>query len=402
MARFPNKLSIPRRHVWFPLQASRQPQAISSSATAITPPSSPRFRGRLIYWPNGGGLSRSAQMVANVLRSAGWHIDLVENGEWLIPGEHWSSFHRKVRQSLHVCSRNLRNNLQGAVGPGLVHLGLRERWDLNIFLEHLIPAQRHRARKNVWIPNQEWMPRRPWRPHREHLDARQIASLDAIWAKTRYAESLFRNLTPKVSFVGFSSFDVHDPSVEKVPNSFVHVAGRSQLKGTAVVIEAWRRNPTWPRLVIIESPLFARDLRLPNVDYRAVRLPDTELRELQNRTEFHVYPSAAEGFGHAHCEALGMEGIVITTDAPPMNELVTAERGLLVAYDRTTPQGLGTNYHASVSALEAAVQRALAMTEAERCRLRRSARHAFLENDRSFKLALPIAAAGLVQDGGAV
>lgn len=355
----------------------------------------PGRRARVVYWSNGGGLSRSAQLVARSLRAAGWQVELANNAEWLIAEPGWSARYVRVRQSAHIWMRRLRNGLNGTVGPAAVRLGLRQPVDLNIFLEHLVPTQYHRARRNVWIPNQEWMPR-AWRSHLQELKPAHLEPLDAIWVKTRYAESLFRPLSPRVQFVGFTSFDVLDPAVVKQPHTFLHVAGRSRLKGTAAVIEAWRRNPSWPTLVLIESPLFAREVQVPNIDYRAVRLPDAELRPLQNRTEFHLYPSEAEGFGHALCEAMGLGGIVLTTDAPPMNELVAAERGLLVAYDRTSRQGLGTNYHVSATAIEAAVSRALALSDTAKQQLGARARAWFLANDRSFADTLPRAATSLV------
>ena len=96
---------------------------------------------------------------------------------------------------------------------------------------------------------------------------------------------------------------------------------------------------------------------------------------------------------------MGMAGIVITTDAPPMNELVAPGRGLLVAYNRTSRQGLGTNYHASVGSIEVAMERALAMTMDEKEQLRQRAREWFVSNDRAFRDALPRVAAELMAGG---
>ncbi len=242
-----------------------------------------------------------------------------------------------------------------------------------------MPSQFHLAKSNVWIPNQEWMLFR-WRPH--------LPRLDGIWVKTHYAERIFSALSPSVTSVGFSSFDRYAPAVVKEPKTFLHVAGRSRQKGTSALLEAWRRNPGWPRLVVIQNPERAQIVTLPNVEYRPIRLDDEELRLLQNRSEFHLYPSEAEGFGHVLCESMGLGGIVMTTDAPPMNELVANDRGLLVSYDRTSPQGLGTNYYAAVSSIEAAVERMLQMSDQEKQVLRDNARLWFRENHATFTQAL--------------
>lgn len=350
-------------------------------ARSTGPGTSTCRRARIVYWSNGGGLSRSARIVSNALTSAGWQVDLVEDLKFPM------STHPLVLR-MHRWQRWLRHCLDGARRRLAVRAGWIERADLNVFLEELVPSQFCLARRNVWIPNQEWMPLR-WQRH--------LPRLDGIWVKTRYAEQLFKPFSPSVESVGFSSFDRYEPSVVKEPRTFLHVAGRSRQKGTAAVLEAWRRNPQWPRLVVIQNPVRAQDVDIPNVDYRPIRLDDDALRLLQNRSEFHLYPSEAEGFGHVLCESMGLGAIVLTTDAPPMNELVAEDRGILVAYDRTSEQGLGTNYHASVVSIEAGVNRLLTMDEQAKQRLRANARAWFHDNHARFSRALPRAAACAVE-----
>ena len=353
----------------------RRPHVPSSTGGTL------RRRARIVYWSNGGGLSRSARIVSEALASAGWKVELIEDVRFP------ASNHR-VARVVHRCRRLLRHGLEGVVRAAAFRVGRIDQADLNIFLEHPLPSQFHLARSNVWIPNQEWMPLR-WRHH--------LPRLAGIWAKTRYAEQIFGAVSPSVTYVGFSSFDRYDPAVAKKPHTFLHVAGRSLQKGTFALLEAWRRNPHWPKLVMIQNPVEAQVVDIPNVDYRPIRLHDEELRLLQNRSEFHLYPSEAEGFGHVLCESMGLGGIVVSTDAPPMNELVTAERGLLVAYDRTSPQGLGTNYYAAVSSIEVAVERSLQMSEQEKRGLRERARAWFLDNQARFTEALPRAAELVVE-----
>jgi len=350
-------------------------------AESSSPGTTTRLRARIVYWSNGGGLSRSARIVSNALTSAGWQVDLVEDLKFP------ESTHPTVLR-IHRWQRWLRHGLEGARSHLAVRAGRIEQADLNIFLEELVPSQFCLARRNVWIPNQEWMPRR-WQRH--------LPRLDGVWVKTRYAEQIFKPFSASVEYVGFSSFDRYEPSVAKEPRTFLHVAGRSRQKGTAAVLEAWRRNPQWPRLVVIQNPVRAQEVNIPNVDYRPIRLDDDALRLLQNRSEFHLYPSEAEGFGHVLCESMGLGAIVLTTDAPPMNELVADDRGILVAYDRKSKQGLGTNYHASVASIEASVNRLLTMDEQAKQRLRANARAWFHDNHARFSQALPRAAAFAVE-----
>jgi glycosyltransferase involved in cell wall biosynthesis len=51
-----------------------------------------------------------------------------------------------------------------------------------------------------------------------------------------------------------------------------------------------------------------------------------------------------EGFGHTLMEGMSCGAVILTTDAPPMDELVSAEEGFLVPYDGTSPMGAGIRY----------------------------------------------------------
>ncbi len=338
---------------------------------------------RIVYWSNGGGLSRSARIVSQALTSAGWSVELVEDVRF-------PASQNRVVLSVHRWRRWLRQGVEMGARAVAARAGWIEQADLNIFLEELVPSQFSLARRNVWIPNQEWMPVR-WKPY--------LPSLDGIWVKSRYAEQLFKAYSPLVTYVGFSSFDRYDASVVKEPQTFLHLAGQSLQKGTPALLEAWRRHPEWPKLVLIQSPNRAQVVQILNVDYRPIRIGDEELRLLQNRSEFHMCPSEAEGFGHILCESMGLGGIVLSTDAPPMNELVTNDRGILVSYDRTKQQGLGTTCYAAVSSIEAAVNHLLQLSEAEKQTLRERARAWFLDNHARFTQDIAKAVAAAVKGG---
>jgi hypothetical protein len=81
-----------------------------------------------------------------------------------------------------------------------------------------------------------------------------------------------------------------------------------------------------------------------------------------------------------------------------MNELVTNERGILVSYDRTSQQGLGTNCYAAVSSIETAVNRLLQLSETEKQTLRERARAWFQQNHARFTQDITKAAAAAVKE----
>ena len=79
---------------------------------------------------------------------------------------------------------------------------------------------------------------------------------------------------------------------------------------------------------------------------------------------------------------MSVGAVVITLDAPPMNEMITPERGVLVPYSRTGTQHLATTYHFDDAAMENAVGRVLAIDDA-RCKALGAAARAWYESERA-------------------
>ena len=113
---------------------------------------------------------------------------------------------------------------------------------------------------------------------------------------------------------------------------------------------------------------------LPNVRYETDYVPDERLRQLQNECEVHVIPSQAEGYGHVIGEAMACGAVVVTTDAPPMNELVRPDRGMLIRVARSEPMRRSTRNFIDVGDLEAKLNQVFAMSPERRAELGRNAR----------------------------
>ena len=86
---------------------------------------------------------------------------------------------------------------------------------------------------------------------------------------------------------------------------------------------------------------------------------------------------------------------MLTTDAPPMNELVTPDRGILVPYSRTGTQRLATTYFVDADAVGAGVERMLALDAPQRRILQERARDWYERNDREFRQRIVEAVAEL-------
>lgn len=247
---------------------------------------------------------------------------------------------------------------------------------LNLFIEHLIPGWFSQARYNWFIPNQEWLTTSTL----AHLDR-----VDLALCKSHYAESLFARYATPTAYIGFTSDDRYRAPVQRNYRQFFHMAGSTAQKGTRFLLDLWEQHPEWPTLTVSYQGELARPPSARNIRLLRHHLSEETLLTLQNQHGIHLCPSLAEGFGHSIVEAMSCQAVVVATDAPPMNELVTGERGLLFGYERSEPQGLGERFLPDMAEMAVCIERLLGMDEAEKQRLGEAARVWYLDNDRAFR-----------------
>jgi hypothetical protein len=325
---------------------------------------------RLIGKANGVGLSRDFELLAAALQACGCEVTLrgCERRD-----------RRRRRNLLTRTAARARGLARARRGP---RGGMP--FEVNLMLEHVWPQFLHEADSNVLVPNPEWFDRR---------DLAFLGAAQRVWAKTGMAQRLFSARGCHAVQIGFDSCDRYDPAVER-QGHFLHLAGRSPLKGTARVLALWRRHPEWPTLTLVQDAAAAgaaagagpaRPAGLPgNVRLYADFLDDAELRRLQNAHRFHLCTSEAEGWGHYIAEAMSVGAVALTCDAPPMNELVGAERGVLLATHAGARHNLAQLALFDDAALESSVARVLAMRPAEWDAIGASARAWFLHNKGGF------------------
>lgn len=325
-------------------------------------------------WDNGGGLSKDIEVLTTTLHALGWETrhfgNPINNAERSLVKAGFTRTARRVRR-VGVCRRLL--------GPP---------FDLNFHLEVVYPAHLPYARRNVLIPNQDWF--------REASRA-YFADFDAVFAKTHYAEGLFSSTGPRTAYVGWLSTDKYDPSRPE-PRALraLHVAGSSSEKGTELVLDTWVDHPEWPLLTVVRSARRYSGERLnwkarshvENIRIIEEKLSESALGSLQNQCLLHICPSEAEGYGHAIVEALSVGAVVVTTDGPPMNELVTCERGVLIPIERSEQMGLGRRCIVSQLAFEEVIEQVLRMPSSVLSELSLNARAWFEHNAASFPVRL--------------
>jgi hypothetical protein len=262
----------------------------------------------------------------------------------------------------------------------------RPKFDVNFFLESIFPEHLPTGRVNGLFVHPEWF-RDENLPH--------LPRLDVILCKTPSAVEALSGLGVACRDVAFTSPDKLIPGFERSgPIRCLHLSGQSALKGSEAVVEAWSRHPEWPELTVVrrarryggeEAPPLPS---LPNVRYLTEFVADSELRHLQNACEVHVIPSQAEGYGHVIGEAMSCAAVVVTTDAPPMNELVTPERGVLIRVARSEQMRRSMRNYIDVADLEAKLNCVFSMSRQSRAALGQNARAWFDAQDQRFEHAL--------------
>lgn len=295
-------------------------------------------RIQLLARDNGAGLSRDMALLAAALEEAGAAVRTTA-----LP-------HR------------------GRVAEWLTRARLAGRapaFDFTLMLERVRPEFARAARHNVLVPNPEYFRAR---------DRAALARVEEAWVKTRHAEHLFAALGMPVRYIGFTSPDRRDPAVPR-RQAFFHGPGRSNNKGTAALLKLWAAHPEWPTLTVAWRRKRVELDTLPvNVHLIREHLDDDAYRQLQNAHRFHLCPSQTEGYGHYLVEAMSCGAVVVTLDAEPMNELVTAERGVLVPATATGSQDLATLYGFAGADMARAIERCVAMPETEAAALGAAAR----------------------------
>lgn len=305
-------------------------------------------RCQLIARDNGAGLSRDLPLLADALQRAGCSTQITG-----LP-------HR------------------GRFAEWLTRLSLARKppaFDVNLMLERIRPEFLRAAQRSVLIPNPEYF---------RQQDKIALPVMDAVWVKTRHAERLFQALGANTRYIGFTSADRFDTSIPR-KHAFFHGPGRSGNKGTQALLALWREHPEWPMLTVAWRRKRVEIEALPaNVTLIRDHLSDADYRRLQNEHRFHICPSQTEGFGHYLVEAMSCRAVVVTLDAEPMNELVTAERGVLVPAQAIGMQDLATCYGFTEAAMEAAIERCLSIDIAVAKRVGEAARAWYEQNHAAF------------------
>lgn len=258
--------------------------------------------------------------------------------------------------------------------------GLAYKADLNIFMEVLAPPYMFSQAPEQWyIPNSEWY-NRGYEPYLIHISK--------ILCKTWDCFNIWNKKCPDKSvYIGFESTDFLNGTLPaEKENNFLHLAGNSSTKNTDAVVQAWRQYhiPYHLEVIVRDLAFVPLCVGVKNVTHYA-RIPEEQVRCALNARWFHLMPSHYEGYGHVLHEALGCGGIVITTDAPPMNEFDGVPKELLVPSSDKWTKELATCHRVTPKAVYESVMKAAELSKERREELSLAARAAFLKDRDDFR-----------------
>lgn len=229
-------------------------------------------------------------------------------------------------------------------------------FDFVIMIEHIFGNifDTIKYKKILFIPNLEML--YDW-------DIKNINRVDIIIAKTKQTKPFFESLDiklPKIVYTKFTSpCTVSD--IKKNNNIVIHFSGTSYTKNTTAVLKTWVKNNYFTNenkdiiLVITkkiwhktelekEGNSFWLSLNPVNVDsildrkvsaqqvnniYIVSYFEKEDYEYFLNSAFIHLCPSLMEGYGHYINEGRCRKAIVLTTNASPMNELITDKKQLI-------------------------------------------------------------------------
>lgn len=234
--------------------------------------------------------------------------------------------------------------------------------------------------KQIWlVPNSEW-----WGDGWNGI----LPRVNRVLCKT---EDCYNIWCRKVGagrcvYIGWEANDNYLPDVKKEP-VFLHLAGKSETKNTAMVTRAWQEHNIEARLIV---SAFKPEIKALCHNRRNIlqvdRYSEEEAKEVMNRCRFHIMPSKYEGFGMAIHEALGCKGVVLTTNAPPMRDFKGITHACCIPVHRAVPRNTLTQFfEVTPAAIAMQVKNVLALPEEALDKIGETARAGFLAEVEFFR-----------------
>ncbi|KAF1712832.1 hypothetical protein [Pseudoxanthomonas sacheonensis] len=190
------------------------------------------------------------------------------------------------------------------------------------------------------------------------------------------------------TYLGFTSGDVLNPCADR-RREFFHFSQRSTAHATQIIVRAWKSNPRWPRLTLVQRPDFASaPIKAANINHRLAWLEDAATAELQNLHLFHLCPSNTRGFDPRVMEAMSVGAIALTNQADLVNEWDAQDCAILMSSPHQEPNNQPGIDEIDECDMEHAVEKAMDLSDPEITRMSEDARASFRLHDEAFRMRL--------------
>lgn len=233
-----------------------------------------------------------------------------------------------------------------------------------------------------------------------------MKSIDITFAKNRHTVNVLKdyrkhfNLKFKIYYTKFTSI-INNFELKK-NNEIVHLAGKSRFKMTDVIYKVWEKNPKYPNITITCYKSCYRNLtqyaniknlnKLTNLKLYNERISNDVFFNIVSKAECYLCPSYMEGYGHYINEGRGNAAFIITTNGPPMNELIDNTCGILIdaepKYLNISGFKYARSFYINENSLKNAMDRYMNLSKEEKKNMRRESYIRFKNDEDFFKIKM--------------
>lgn len=274
---------------------------------------------------------------------------------------------------------------------------------INIFIERTEKIKNiiNTAKYNLLMVNHEYF---------SNIMKRELLEyIDILLAKTRVGVHTLLKYKKKYKFkckIYYTKFTTNTmiTNTKKNYNELLHLADKSPFKMTDTVIQTWVNNKKLPNITITcfddclkntKHQLKKQQIynlqqyikNSSNIKLHTKFLPNDIITNLKNESGCYICPSYQEGYGHYINEGRSKGAVIITTNAPPMNELINKSNGILVNCKKISHNKCEFlyNYYITEKDLLDAMKKYMNMTEKQKIEMGQKAQSKFIDDTKFFK-----------------
>lgn len=267
--------------------------------------------------------------------------------------------------------------------------------DIHIYISNADKVWFPYSEKKYFMVNHELF-------YQSEADAEILSQIDTALCRTdigsKWAEKIKteHNFNYRIATTRFTTY-FQEKQIIKHWNIILHSAGEHHWKQTDAIIKTWQKYQDLPVIIITCTGQCYRNVESilksgghpTNIILHKKLLEHEDFVLLKNKIGIHLCPSIVEGYGHYINEARKIKSLVITTNAPPMNELIDETSGILINCSSYGTKKNGTSLcFVSVEDIHEAVIKAQQMSIEEKKQMANNAYDKFIADTKTFETSI--------------